>query len=558
MKKKIIFAGILSMLLTTIVLPANLTSASVTLSDIEGHQNETAIRFLADNNIIHGYPDGTFRPDNGVNRAETLKLLFQAKGIMPDVPSTQCFEDVPLNEWYSRYVCKAKELGLAQGYPDGTFQPANYVNKVEAVKLVATFGGWDLSEGQDEALFADTDETAWYSPYLKYAKNKNLIEYGGNAYNPADDMPRGSIAETIFRSALVKFLQTASYDASDVQTYLTEYEASKSGTEVTQETQTTLDSLIAEEEMVPANQNELEHSFFRGEPGEPQLKTPVVEFSPEGTDMDLEIGISGQNKISDVRVLLYDYLKDEWGYAFNSQTLSSDPFVKQIDSFANRYTFYANRILLPLQEEDTDLSTVDEGRGFLIQADTTDNKSYLLGNDSTLLITEPAGLQVLAAETPAVPFKDKECTYPDAIVLAPLQSAFSKEGVSITLANLDTEKFKATMKCGETSETLIRLGSDLKVLESLEKIKQRIANNDFTEEEPAGKLIGAHYLLFIKVNSYCGTDCKCSCQVAYRLVSVETSVIEASGFLTGDCENLGGNFDSMLQNIENSTDKDIH
>jgi hypothetical protein len=559
-KHKLTFLPTAILVILSFVFPMTAFS-SVTLTDIAGHDNQTSIQFLTDIGIIHGYPDGTYRPDNGINRAETLKLLFLAKGELPDEPSVQCFPDVPVAEWYSRFVCRGKELGYIAGYPDGNFRPADMVNKAEAIKMISQFSNWNLGEASDETLFADTDSAAWYAPYLKYAKKKNLVEYGDNNFFPDADMSRGSMAETIFRSAAVKLLQIGEYTQESGPAYIAAYnEQQKTGA------QETLDSLIAsfnesaaeEENITPGNFSELEHLFYAGEEGGPQLKTPDVEFNPEGTNMDIYLGLTGNTDIGNVNVLLYDTASEQWGYAYNSQTESPDPLAQEIDDFASKYTFFADRVVIPPESVEKNLETVDDSMGFLIQADTTDGKSYILGNESTTLLESPVVLQETAAQSPTIPFKEKECTYPDVDVLTALQNAFSKEGVSLTTDHLNTENFRATMKCRETSETLIRLSSDFKVLESLRKIGERIAANDFSEEEPAGKLIGAHYLLFIKVYSYCGNNCTCHCDVAWRLVKVETGQIIAAGFDGYNCGNLSSAFDAMLIKIESKTDKDIH
>lgn len=221
MRPKLIFLTSIALLIS-IILPAQLFAA-VELSDIAGHKNQTAIQFLVDKNIINGNPDKTYRPDTGVNRAETLKLLFEAKGGQGlEEPTEQCFPDVPLNEWFTIYVCSAKKLGRIEGYPDGMFHPERDVNKVEFIKMIAEFAGWNLTEGEGATLFADTDENAWYAGYLKYAKMKELIEYSGDNYEPGEPMFRGSVAETIFRSALVKYMQTGKFKSSDISTYLDE------------------------------------------------------------------------------------------------------------------------------------------------------------------------------------------------------------------------------------------------------------------------------------------------------------------------------------------------
>ena len=114
----------------------NITVHSTTLSDIQEDRNETSIQYLLDTNVISGYPDGTFKPAQTINRAELMKIITEGIGITPSADEySDCFPDVT-NEWFAVYVCYAKEQNWIQGYPDGAFKPDQNVNKVEALKMI--------------------------------------------------------------------------------------------------------------------------------------------------------------------------------------------------------------------------------------------------------------------------------------------------------------------------------------------------------------------------------------------------------------------------------------
>lgn len=94
----------------------------------------TAVR----NNIVEGYEDGTFRPDSAINRAEALKILLRASGVTPPkgYHFVNTFSDVPEDSWFSPYVLDAIQLGLVEGYEDGTFRPDSPITRAEAAKIV--------------------------------------------------------------------------------------------------------------------------------------------------------------------------------------------------------------------------------------------------------------------------------------------------------------------------------------------------------------------------------------------------------------------------------------
>ena len=84
-----------------------------------------------------GYGDGRYGPENDITRAELLTILLRANNVtLPEIGTEKCFPDVNANVWYHRYICAASQLGIANGFEDGTFKPNNPVTTLEA----AAFG----------------------------------------------------------------------------------------------------------------------------------------------------------------------------------------------------------------------------------------------------------------------------------------------------------------------------------------------------------------------------------------------------------------------------------
>ncbi|EKD63791.1 MAG: S-layer protein [uncultured bacterium] len=191
---------------------------------VSSDENYVAIEYLVSIGTLQGYSDGIFQPDTTINRAELMKVLVAGQGISPDENTYKdCYSDVA-SDWYAKYVCYATEQGWVGGYPDGTFKPAQTVNKVEALKmLVNALGlGSKLPETVSEDLFDDTDNSAWYAPYLYVAKDLNLLEVTDRDYGPSSDMNRGGVAEYIFRTLVVNELLIDSYTAEYRDQFLTD------------------------------------------------------------------------------------------------------------------------------------------------------------------------------------------------------------------------------------------------------------------------------------------------------------------------------------------------
>lgn len=98
------------------------------------------------NNIINGYKDGNFYPDQTITRAEALKIIFTLesgykidpcpKNFVRDSWNYVFYTDVKKDSWYAPYVCKAHINEFVQGYEDGNFYPNENVTNAEAIKII--------------------------------------------------------------------------------------------------------------------------------------------------------------------------------------------------------------------------------------------------------------------------------------------------------------------------------------------------------------------------------------------------------------------------------------
>ncbi len=169
------------------------------LSDITGHPAQDAIDYLFAHEIIGGYPDGTFKPDRTVNRAELLKILVANDGTHPAAGDFHdCFPDVH-EEWFAAYVCYAKERGWVQGYPDGTFRPDDTVNAAEAIKMILAALGL-LPNRSSASSVAGIDPAAWYAPYIDTAIGYGIVVE--KDFDAVRDITRGDVAGMIYRFLL--------------------------------------------------------------------------------------------------------------------------------------------------------------------------------------------------------------------------------------------------------------------------------------------------------------------------------------------------------------------
>ncbi len=165
-------------------------------SDVtESHTLYNVIQYVKSAGIFEGYPDCTFRPDSFINRAETVKVILNGFKIEIQTTFTDFstpFLDINLGDWFFGYVVTAKNNGILQGYPDGTFKPANTVNFAEMIKIFVNSSSlqsqlMNLNTVRSDICPAISDRNTWYLKYFQVAKDAKLITDNDcvSASNPA-------------------------------------------------------------------------------------------------------------------------------------------------------------------------------------------------------------------------------------------------------------------------------------------------------------------------------------------------------------------------------------
>ena len=164
--------------------------------------DHAAIVRLQQTGIISGYADHTFRPDKPVNRAEALKMILKGSGInVPTGSGMDNFTDTDSNAWYSDFILIALSMEIIDGYPDKTFRPNQTINLVETMKILLQANNTDLSNIKNTSNpYQDTISGQWYIKYLQYGKDNKLIDPDmRNNIHPNLQMTRGRLAELIYR-----------------------------------------------------------------------------------------------------------------------------------------------------------------------------------------------------------------------------------------------------------------------------------------------------------------------------------------------------------------------
>jgi len=148
-----------------------------------------SITYLSENKIVKGYDDGSFKPANPINRAEFTKILMESAFPGETFSESGCFPDAQAGAWYAGYVCAAKKKGIIGGYPDNTFKPSNTINAAEMLKiLLATLKPASVADAKPGE--------PWYQRYWNAANDLGILP--NDVGTPGDSITRGQMAETTF------------------------------------------------------------------------------------------------------------------------------------------------------------------------------------------------------------------------------------------------------------------------------------------------------------------------------------------------------------------------
>ncbi len=176
------------------------TSAAASPVKFKDAGNDAAIAWVASEGIAGGFPDGTFRPDTLLTRAEFLKLSFKFGNIPTDSSANLAFPDVDPSHWSAPYVATAHARGWIRGYADGKFRPNATVTRAEALAMAVNMlvGKENLPAGATS--MRDVASSHWAAPYVAFAeKNGLMATFAGPKFLPQNPMLRKRMAELLYK-----------------------------------------------------------------------------------------------------------------------------------------------------------------------------------------------------------------------------------------------------------------------------------------------------------------------------------------------------------------------
>ncbi|MEK4277663.1 S-layer homology domain-containing protein [Paenibacillus sp. FSL R7-0026] len=173
--------------------------SKVNYRDLTDHWGGPYIQQLHSLQGITGYPDGSFRPNNAITRAEFSIMLDRVFSPSEGIPEPVLFKDVDTH-WAKEGILQLAEQGILRGYADGTFKPDQYLSRAEVVELVGRIV--ELKNFRNNTSpFHDINHT-WNQEKIELAYAAGLIQ-GRTA---EQFVPDGSVTRAEATTLLIRML----------------------------------------------------------------------------------------------------------------------------------------------------------------------------------------------------------------------------------------------------------------------------------------------------------------------------------------------------------------
>ncbi|WP_336771070.1 S-layer homology domain-containing protein [Paenibacillus sp. MMO-58] len=169
---------------------------STSFQDTVSHWASKDISLAAKLGIINGYPDGSFKPDSSITRAEFSTLIAKAFALRLGTGTTT-FGDTQ-NSWARESIQILASFGVINGYSDGTFRPDDKITRAEMIAMISKI--FIMQENKSGNSFDDVTAEHWANKIIEEAAYAGIIQgKGKNLFAPNDNLTRAEALTVILR-----------------------------------------------------------------------------------------------------------------------------------------------------------------------------------------------------------------------------------------------------------------------------------------------------------------------------------------------------------------------
>ena len=175
----------------------------------EGAWYAEAVQYVQENGLMAGTSPTTFAPHATTSRSMIVTILYRLAG-SPDISNENLgypYADVDAASWYGTAVYWARLTGIAGGYGNGSFGPADTITREQLAVMLYRFAqeqGYDVTASADLSGYADADQISGYAAEaLAWANAEGLI----NGTSTTTLAPQGSATRAQTAAMLMRFCE---------------------------------------------------------------------------------------------------------------------------------------------------------------------------------------------------------------------------------------------------------------------------------------------------------------------------------------------------------------
>lgn len=166
-----------------------------------------AITYLKEKGWIQGKSEGLFAPQENLTRGEMATIVCRMLNLNVNEENTfHRFSDIN-NHWAKEYIIRISELGIVNGYEDGSFKPDNLITRGEVSKIISKV--MELEEFKKQhsreyfeggnTIFMDLNGREWCAEYVKVLASKNILKgYPDGTFRVNNVITRAEISQVIY------------------------------------------------------------------------------------------------------------------------------------------------------------------------------------------------------------------------------------------------------------------------------------------------------------------------------------------------------------------------
>ena len=174
---------------------------AATFSDVpEEMWASKQIERWADEKIVVGYDDGTYKPSNLITRAEFATIVVKLFNPEKEADLAK-YKDVKETDWYYTNLAKAVGMGAIEEASTTTMRPNTYVTRQEAVVILNSILKFAPARKDAVRDFEDYDEIADYAEedVEVFSEREYVVGYPDGTFRPADTITRAEAATILDR-----------------------------------------------------------------------------------------------------------------------------------------------------------------------------------------------------------------------------------------------------------------------------------------------------------------------------------------------------------------------